>query len=59
MNAAANAKQTREGPRLTMRQRQLPGKVIMTILLVGFAVLMIVPFIWMVDRKSTRLNSSH
>ncbi len=49
MNAAANVKHTKDGPMLTMRQRQLPGKVIMTILLVGFAVLMIVPFIWMVS----------
>lgn len=49
MNAATNVKHTKDGPTLTMRQRQLPGKIIMTILLLGFAILMIVPFIWMVS----------
>ena len=45
MSAATNVKHTKDGPVLTMRQRQLPGKIVMTILLIGFAVLMIVPFI--------------
>ena len=49
MSAATNVKHTKDGPVLTMRQRQLPGKIVMTILLIGFAVLMIVPFIWMVS----------
>lgn len=48
-NAVTTVKQTQDGPVLTMQQRQLPGRIVMTVLLIGFAVLMIVPFVWMVS----------
>lgn len=48
-NTAANLLPPKNGSPLTIQQRQLPGKVVMTILLLGFAFLMVVPFIWMVS----------
>ena len=44
-----NVKHTKDGPKLTMGQRRLPVTILMSVLLVGFALLMIVPFIWMVS----------
>ena len=36
-NTAANLLPPKKGSPLTIQQRQLPGKVVMTILLLGFA----------------------
>ena len=53
VTSAANVTHTKDGPKLTMGKRRLPITILMSVLLVGFALLMIVPFIWMVSSSFT------